>query len=353
MKRFTIKFLILTLVLLIPAGYFRFFVINNESGDIGKLGMIPFGVEYEGLGVTWYERDSSLCGKVIDIYDRDSLKAFPVITIGDSFSQFRENGYQHILSARLSTPVANFKRPDSLTAPTCFMALLHDDCFLAGQTVIVENVERSLIWNYSTVDTLKAFENVAIVSPAIVENKSEPFLNEYFSWIRMNMHYKNPITCFRLAKDCFTHTKFSNTLYVYNSVQLGDGDLLWKNLSEDRIEKAVKNMERMIEISKEKGINLIILIATDKYDAYSPWILDEHLDNPILDRIPQEAQFFDCRPVLREAIGAGIKDIYKLNNTHWSIVGADIIGDSLFESMIQNDLLPKSTDHGPYFQTLQ
>ena len=49
----------ISLFILIPAGFYFFYIDNNESGDIGKLGMIPFGDEYDGLDVVWYNRDSS------------------------------------------------------------------------------------------------------------------------------------------------------------------------------------------------------------------------------------------------------------------------------------------------------
>ena len=337
MKSFIIKFVTISLLFLLPACYYRYFVIPALSGDLGRLGMIPFGDEYDGLDVSWYQRDSSLFADVINITDQDSIKYYSIVTIGDSFSQFKNNGYQYELSAKLMTPVANFKRPASLDVPDCYMALLNSGYLIPGQTVIVESVERNLIQRFSGVDTLKRYKDEITASPVVGNIKKKPFLNNYFSWIRLKLNYKNPIISFRLSKNCFSHKRYSNTLHVYN-IPSGEGDLLWKDLSEDSFEKAGYNMKRMIRISKEKGIHLIILIATDKYDAYCPWILGDHPENPTLDRIPRDPQIFDSRPVLRNAIGAGIRDVYKLNNTHWSTVGADIVGGAIFESMIHNNL---------------
>ena len=334
MRRFILKFIIVSLIVLIPAGYFRFYVIKSVSGDIGKLGIIPYGAEYEGLDVSWYERDSSLYGEVLDVYERDSLKYFQVITIGDSFSQFNKMGYQYALSVKLKYPIANFKSPDYLDVANSYMALINGGYLRAGQVVIVESVERSLIGRFSNVDTLKKFKPPHLVlSDKRENNRVVPFLNRYFSWIRLKCNYKCPITKYKLSKDCFTHSRFSRTLHVYNSVQDDDGDLLWQNLSEDVFARAIRNMENIIDISTRKGINLIILIATDKYDAYEPWISTTHQKNTTLNKIPHNRCIFDSRPVLRNAIESGIKDVYKLNNTHWSIIGADIIGASLYKSI--------------------
>lgn len=345
MRRYTIKLIFSSLLLLIPAGYYHYFVVNNESGDIGKLGMIPFGDEYDGLDVTWYNRDSIANATVVNVYDKDSLKLFPIITIGDSFSQFKDDGYQYKLSCKARVPVANYKIPNNLEIPDCFMALVNDGVLKEGQTVIVESVERSLIQRFSKVDTLVNFKNDATQVNDFKENENnEPFLNRYLSWIRLKLNYKNPITHYSLTKDCFSHPRFPNTLHVYNNIKYGDGDLLWQNLSEDEFERAGRNMEKIIDIASKNGINVFILIATDKYDAYEPWIATSHQENPTLSKIPKDCRIIDSRPRLRSAIEHGVKDVYKLNNTHWSVVGADIIGDSIYETMVSLGYLPVNND---------
>lgn len=345
MRRFTTKLIFISLIFLIPAGYYHCFVDKNVSGDIGKLGMIPFGDEYDDLDVVWYNRDSIANATVVNVYDRDSLKLFHIITIGDSFSQFKNNGYQFKLSSKTGSPIANFMIPYYLESPDCLMALINEGVLKEGQTVIVESVERNLIRRFSKVDTLIQFNNEIKVVNDFKENENnEPFLNRYLSWIRLELNYNNPIIHYSLTKDCFSHPSFSNTLYVYNDIKDGDGDLLWHNLSEDEFDRAGKNMEKIIDISNNKGINVIILIATDKYDAYEPWIATSHQENPTLCIIPKDCHIFDSRPLLRNAIENGIKDVYKVNDTHWSIVGADIIGDSIFEILDSLGYLPTKID---------
>lgn len=334
MGKFTIKLIFLSLTFLIPAGYYRFFVEKELSGDIGNLGMIPYGDEYAGLGVSWYKRDSIDNAAVVNVCDKNSLKKFPIITIGDSFSQFKNNGYQYRLSARAGVPVANFKAPKYLNSPNCVIALINDGALNEGQTVIVESVERYLIQRFLDLDPLMKFMDEAVVVKEYKENKNnEAFLNRYLSWIRLKMNYMNPIAQYSLTKGCFTHPRYSDILHVYNDPKDDDGDLQWQNLSEDEFAMAGRNMEKLIDIAAEHGINLIILVATDKYDAYEPWISTDHPVNPTLEKIPRNSNILDTRPCLRSAIERGVKDVYKLNNTHWSVVGADIVGDSVYEVM--------------------
>lgn len=341
MRKFTIKLISISLLVLMPAGHYHYFVERNESGDIGKLGMIPFGDEYDGLGVAWYNRDSTTNATVVNVYDKDSLKMFPIITIGDSFSQAKNRGYQYQLSSKAGVPVANYNAPYNLDIPDCLLALINEGVLKEGQTVIVESVERSLIRCFSKVDTLIKFKNEAAEVNDFKENENnEPFLNRYLSWIRLKLNYKNPITHYSLTKDCFSHPRFSNTLHVYNNIKDGDGDLLWQYLSEDEFERAGRNMEKIIDIAAKNGINVIILIATDKYDAYEPWIATSHHENPTLCKVPKDCRIYDSRPLLRSAIERGIKDVYKLNNTHWSVVGADIIGDSIYYTLDSLGYLP-------------
>lgn len=86
MLRFTNKLLIAAALFFIPAIVLKFFVIDNTSGDIGNLGMIPFGKENDGLDVSWYHRDIGPAANVVNIDNPDSLRLFSAITIGDSFT---------------------------------------------------------------------------------------------------------------------------------------------------------------------------------------------------------------------------------------------------------------------------
>lgn len=332
MIKFTIKFLIAAALFFIPAIVFRFFVLNGTSGDLGELGMIPFGKENDGLEVGWYQRDMSPAAHVINVEDPDTLRCFSTVTVGDSFSQFGKNGYQYALSDRLGHPVANFRCYPSHDLLENYLILLNNGYFTGDQTVILECVERMLIYRFSEIGAPDSYQVLPRRDPPSDEEiPPKPFLNSYFSWIRLSLGFRNPIPHFSLTKDCFTHKRYARTLHVYNSEKAQDGDLLWEGLRPEAYEKAALNMKRILDYSEEKGVHLVLMVACDKYDAYEPWIQDAHAENPTLDHVPADRRIYVSRKCLREAIGKGIQDVYKLNNTHWSVVGADIVGNDLYE----------------------
>lgn len=253
------------------------------------------------------------------------------------------------MSNRLGCTVANFRCYPSHNILENYLILLNNGYLTSDQTVILECVERSLIRRFSRFNESNPFESYQDLPEREVlyseETPHKPFLNLYFSWIRLSIGYQNPVRRFSLAMDCFTHKWFSHTLYIYNSKKARDGDLLWEGISVDKKKRAANNIKKMIDYSEKKGINLIILIACDKYDAYEPWIKNNHPKNPTLDNLPTDRRVFNSRECLRNAIGKGIKDVYKLNNTHWSVVGADIIGNNIYECIMANNLLPEANNH--------
>ncbi|MBP5398649.1 MAG: hypothetical protein J6Y32_08540 [Bacteroidales bacterium] len=337
MRKFLIKFLGVFAIFFIPASYYQLRIAPETSGDIGELGKIPFGKEQAGIQVDWYHRNMDPPGVVINISDPDSLSLFHTVTVGDSFSnQGTTCGYQYSLSNRLQDTVANFRGFPGCEVLENYLILLNRGFIKSGQTVILESVERSFVGRFSCLDSLESYCTIPQKEVRVEGQKhQEPFLSGYFSWIRLSAGYDNPTQAFSLSRDCFTHDRYSRTLYVYNSKKIGDGDILWKNISPDAYRKAESNIMKMINLSEKKGINFYILIACDKYDAYEPLIVNPHEKNPTLDNIPRHLRIFDTRACLRDAIERGTKDVYKLNNTHWSVIGADIVGNNLFERISQ------------------
>lgn len=327
MKRFVVKFSIVLLLFFIPAALCKFYVMPNMSGDIGQLGMIPFGKVSEGLDVPGNKRGDLSNANVITINCSDSLSLYPVISVGDSFSQQGPSGYQWKLSSLLNRPIANYTNP-GYNVFNRYLALLNGGYINSGQDVIVECVERCLIGRLCELDFNSS---LCITSSRVDDVKQDaPFLNRLFSWIRLTLNIDTPIYIFKLNKQCFTHPRFGNTLHIYSSRKDGDGDLLWERYGEQQYSKAFENLQRLIDLSDQMGINLIVLIATDRYDAYEPWIEGEHPYNPTLDKVPSDPHVFNTKPLLQELIGNGVLDVYKLNNTHWSVLGADAVADSLY-----------------------
>ena len=115
---------------------------------------------------------------------------------------------------------------------------------------------------------------------------------------------------------------------------------MWKHTPDVWYSEAQEQLDSLISVSQKQGLRLILLIAADKYDSYEPWIKDRHASNPTLDQMRFPNQVFNSRDCLRETIGSGTLDVYKLNNTHWSALGADLVADALYCKMKDLGYLP-------------
>ena len=336
MKRFLPKFLICFGIFYGLLAYYYYAIRPALSGDLGVLGQIPFGREYEGLSIDYYDREPLASAGVTNIHCRDSIGDYSILTIGDSFSQYGSDGYQWKLSHLVKSPIGNIKDHTFYNPLQSFVSYANSMSFNSEQIIIIECVERHLIEMLISLDFNQTVEN-NYSSPIDEEKTDLSLLNMFFSWIRLSMGFDSPVKTFSLEKELFTHPKYSSTLFVYNSKKADDGDLLWGNRMKD-FESASLKLNRLIEFAKEKGLTLFLLIATDKYDAYEPWIITPHPINPTLSSIPDEPFIINTKPFLQEAISSGEKDIYKVNNTHWSVIGADLIAEFVYSRILQGQL---------------
>ena len=326
MKRFLPKFLAVFAVILGLLSYYCWFVRPGVCGDIGRLGQIPFGKEYQGLNVPDYNRDAFDPGIVKHVSNTDSIRLFPVLTIGDSFSQFYENGYQWKLSSLLKEEIGNF-RMDETSPLQVFVSLANSGCFDESQVILVECVERVLVRRLKEIDWEMDFESLPLkFSPD--EDKND-VLKDFFLWLMIRFHYKQPISQFPLTQDCFTHPKYSRTLHIYNP------DLEWVRYADSDFEEASRNLASLFAFAEKRGLKLHLLIAPDKYDVYEPWISDAHGVNPTLSHFPDQDRLINPIDALRDAVGHGVKDIYSIGDTHWSVKGADMIANLVFDRIIE------------------
>ena len=285
MKRFLPKFLFCFGAFITLFAYYRIIIYPNLSGEFGVLGQIPFGKEYNGLSIDGYKRGSLKNACVKRVRNIDSLKAYQLLTIGDSFSQYYQEGYQQKLSHLLDYPIGNLNDTTFSNPIQSFIDYANSGCFNKGQIIIVECVERHLIerlYNTSFEESLENHKN----SPQ-EESDEGTMLNMFLSWIRLNLKYDSPVGVFELNEELFSHPKYSSSLFVYNSKKTMNGDLLW---TDDRmmIEHAMNNLKTLHQLADARELKMVFLIAADKYDVYEPWIdSQDHPVNPTLDYLPE------------------------------------------------------------------
>ena len=169
----------------------------------------------------------------------------------------------------------------------------------------------------------------------VLEVDNQPkvdMLDEMVMWLRSVLGFKQTIFKYSTDRDLFSHVTRKNELYIYDSQWDNEGDLRFiHNLRTDMINIAYNNLLLLHQFAEKNNIHLIYLVAADKYDVYEPFIVEKHEKNPTLDSLPKEDWIVNSKAILQAKAYEGAQDLYYINDTHWSPIGAQIIGEEIVE----------------------
>jgi hypothetical protein len=83
-----------------------------------------------------------------------------------------------------------------------------------------------------------------------------------------------------------------------------------------------ENLNRLADRLAAKGIELVFMPVVDKYDLYFEHILDNRYPKnrffDLLRPLPKRYRFIDTKALLEEDLRAGVKDIFFVDDTHWT-----------------------------------
>ena len=309
-----------------------FFILPYQTGDIGRLGGIPFG-PYD----TIFEVPNCLFTGNIKSYD--SLQNVEILTIGDSFSQGGVVGYQNYLGKCTNKKIGNF-RISGVNSIDAAATLIEKEKIPNCKVVIIESVERLCITDLSKgVNITNDVLNREIISgmPSILQLEDTITRHSNFVFKDLTSYYKNKINVigtykvFTLSIPMFTAGKYSDKLYIYSS-RLDINDLKFSNITQQQIQKAKETLSKLKQLGEQHNVQIIYLVAADKYDMYYDYIKDNSYPaNPTLDYFSDiDTTFFiNTKTLLLPYLKNGEKDIYRVNDTHWSPKAAKIVGEHL------------------------
>lgn len=302
------------------------FVMSNMTGDLGNLGMIPSGEYAVGMTpdfVNYYE-----CYSLEEAQDAD------IVVIGDSFSNKKDNGFVNYLGHELGKKVCHLYLENKKTNPCAAAnALIDNDLLPNCKIMVVESCERQAIWRLN-----HCFDNSDIVFKERKGTSDKEFviskylnLNKFSSFLKLSLNVDNPVRKLKLDADYFTG-KYADKLYFYASESDGGGDLWYFDCDKSNYAVAKVNLLKLKQKAEEKGIGFYFLMPSDKFDMY----YEKIKDNPY-PKNPTFEYFFDVdtmwyvagKQILTPPLEDGVKDVYLVNDTHWSRIGAEIIGRHL------------------------
>ncbi len=333
MKKFLkkIAYTLLPVWLLAVAGvcYFTLIICPQVSGDIGRLAFIPFGLEYDERLEKDFPRDQVFTTAL----DIDALRnsRCDVITIGDSFSERGRDGYQNYLALK-GLDVVNAGRYLYYSPVTFAYEMMNLGVIDSTQAsvLIVECVERAFdefFTGFAPKDELVAASKG---KDKLVGSPNEWSLLRVRDFIVYNSGIMTPpIIKKELSGDFFT-SDHPSTLYFYVD------DIKTIHISTAHYPIIQSTFKALLDKAREKGLTLILLVPTDKYDLYQQYIVDnpypvKEVNDTIKSILNNDPHIVIAKDLLQPMVDRGEKDVYLYNDTHWSYKAAQVVGDELYE----------------------
>ncbi|PHS06154.1 MAG: hypothetical protein COA88_11155 [Kordia sp.] len=347
MKRFiyTILFFVSPFIILI--GITKLCYIET-GGDLNRLGKISIDKNYRDQFKKDYNQPQNYTE--FSSINLDDITKFDMLTVGDSFSQQKSHSYQNYLT-NYSISVLNFDTRAYATPsynPIDFAYKLANGDILNKlhiKYLILQSVERSIITRGEDLDqnttiTIEQLESFRKTQ----NNHHHPSYNENYS-----DYLKFPIYNFLYN---FSDNALFSPIHQKNinkKIFSTDNKLLF--LEEDLIAleknnnlKLVKQLNnKLITLAKKlrkQNITLIVLPSPDKYDIHYDYITVKNKPKPLffthMRDLKKEYLYIDSKKILKKYINNGTKDIYFVDDSHWSPIAAKIIAESITEVITQN-----------------
>lgn len=208
--------------------------------------------------------------------------------------------------------------------------------------VIIESVERSFLKQLLAItfnEELPPIENTATKNITNIQNRYLKKFKNTFNHTQKLFKVKIPITdCdydvkhAYLNKPCFTCPQKENELFFY-------GEDLYD--TPNQLGPYKSKLDNLFYYASNKGIKLYILIASDKYDIYQDYIVNNHYRYKTLNNLIRENYTNDylilSADTLSSMVENDVMDVYWSDDTHWSPIGAKAVAIQLAKRINKNE----------------
>ena len=323
---------------------------TKSGGDLNRLGKISIDASYRNQ----FQKELDAPQNYTDFSAlnlEEEGNSFNILTIGDSFSQKRGHGYQNYLTTD-TTSIVNFNTR-SYTIPSynpidLAFKMTEGDVFknLHIDYLIVQSVERSIVTRSEkldhstkiTIEGLEASKKVQDTNHSSTPNRN---YNDYLKFPFYTILYNfsdnaiySPVHQKAINKEVFSS---NNSLLFFEE----DITALEKNNNLELVNNLNTELNILAHKLKKRSITLIVLPSPDKYDLYYEHITTKNNPKPLffdyIRDLKKEYIYIDSKRILKKHIDNGSKDIYFVDDTHWSPKGARIIGDAISDSIAKSE----------------
>ena len=316
------------------------------TGDMSRMGYLPHlnHPRYNSIDLQKKHLNHTQLDSKIDL-----------ITIGDSFSQGMAGGhnrfYQDYLATKSDLSILNVQQiPFSRNYLETIMMLLNSGELQKYNVkyILVESTQRKVVGRFSIpIDfTSKLNENQRLKNSFFkISNKAfglpkVQFINNG------NFKYLGYRFLYNFSPNAMISKVFKVKLEKpFFSVASGDDLLFYKS----DLDSVKKNTKKNIEVVNEQlnlvakalnkeGIKLIFMPAVAKYDLYRDFIVqkDNFAQDHFFDyfrEMKKEYLFVDTKSLLLSELKKGTKDIFYVDDTHWSFKASEVISNNIIKQI--------------------
>lgn len=326
-------------------GYTKKLFTQDELYRMGNYLGTPSGTRYKNYLLHKTElRDYIKSGR---------KESFDVITIGDSFSNYKYV-YQNYLEEKYNLNILNARFNGGCLKDLYILiqtGLLDE---IKPKAVIIESVARSVQDRFgqceeklpvisrteaeefiSASDSNTAAKISSGLMPSVMTERNIDLLH---GKIQRYMTDSDQLTSkayiAELDKKLFTNPGQENILlYYYYDLHYINEPL--------KPEIAEVNLNNAANLLDARNIKLIFMPCVDKYDLYYPYIINKRNrpENNLFAKLESiiinadNYAFINTKAILREALERGVKDLYWAGDTHWSWRGWEIVCDELVKEL--------------------
>ncbi|MBP2658233.1 MAG: hypothetical protein H6Q69_1265 [Firmicutes bacterium] len=274
-----------------------------------------------------------------------------VLTIGDSiFNGVGGSYFQDILASDYKYNVLNVGTMPDYNALEMVAVLLNSGYLdrISPKVIIVESIERECIKRYgervdfssskyqvSKEQVDQYFTQESIVKPntsSIFDERmyeaNRKYLTSMFNMLTNKGNLTYMVKYTKLTKPLFSNPGQETLLLYYY-----EDERNIKNVDKQKVQNVNDNLNTISEMVGNKKIQFSFLLAVDKYDLYSKFIANKAVtDNPLfpyMRELEKNYIFIDTKNILDQEVTKGEKDIYWLDDTHWTWKGQEKVANQL------------------------
>ena len=333
LHRFTFKFTLVFSIIIGIICYYRLRVEPKVTGDLCRMLSLPKVHEtYEQEIEQQMQKQYGIKVQNIETYNGKDTCDYEILSIGDSFTEAFNCG--HISYSALLGQLSGKTAARMSGNLQDFVKLVNNNLLKPDTRVVVESVERAAISRFISVDFSASVDLLDLQeSQQSFENKANTTRFSCMSrtciWLRSVLHLgpKPAARQLKLSAPMFTGDENSNLLLYYKD------DIVFGEYDQSSANTIKENINRAKQMADSAGIELLVVVAADKYDFYYSWIINPPTSpNPTLDFFPRDSAYFvDTKSLLLPYAEQGLKDIYKCSDTHWSTIGSYIVANEILK----------------------